>query len=71
MIEAYETNANMRQTFYRINGITHVEIWDTDEGYCPALCDSGGGWREDREFGTPGHVIAWARRYCPELDVIG
>ena len=71
-IEAYRTNAPMREAYYRMNGITHVAAWDSldDYGYNPALCDeSGNGFRMDAHCGTVGQVIEWARKYCPELPV--
>lgn len=72
MIEAYKTNAPLRAAFIRMNGITHAEVWDTESGYQVALCAAEGmGWRESPEFGTPGQCAAWARQYCPELDLIG
>lgn len=71
MIESYKTNAPLREAYFRINGIKHAEIWDTDEGYQVALCMSDGcGLRESPEFHTLGQCIAWARKYCPELSII-
>lgn len=72
MIEQWETHSPMRQSFYRMNGITHAEIWDTENGYVVALCSAPNvGFPESRECGTPGACIQWARKYCPELDLIG
>lgn len=69
IIEHYKSNRNMRESYIRMNNITHVEAWDTDEGYVPALCSAEGiGFpEEDREFGTVGQVMKWAQEYCPEL----
>lgn len=69
IIEHYKSNRNMRETYIRMNSLTHVEAWDTDEGYVPALCSAEGiGFPEnDREFRTVGQVMKWAQEYCPEL----
>jgi hypothetical protein len=69
IVEAYKTNRPMREQYFRMNGITHVEVWDTDDGYMPALCGGEGeGWPErEREFATVGQVMQWAATYCPEL----
>ena len=70
MIESYKTNAPMRETFYRMNGIKHIEIWDSENGYQAALCsDDGIGFRESPEFGTIGQCITWSRQFCPELNI--
>jgi hypothetical protein len=72
MIEAYKTNAPLRAAYLRMNGITHAEIWNTDEGYQVALCaDEGKGWPESPDFATPGQCAKWAATYCPELRLIG
>lgn len=72
MLEAYQTNAAMRATYYRMNKITHAEVWDTDNGYKVALCsDEGVGFPEQHELATVGQCYAWCRRYCPELAVKG
>lgn len=71
MIEAYKTNRTMRETFYRMNGIKHAEVWDTDNGYQVALCGSEGcGWRESPEFHTIGQCAKWVKTYCPELEIL-
>lgn len=71
MIETYKTNATMRNTFYRINHITHAEAWDTEEGYQVALCsDDGVGFRESPEFFTVGQCAQWVKTYCPELRML-
>lgn len=65
-------NEPLRSAYLRMNGITHAEIWETDEGYQLALCSAPGiGYRESPEFGTPGQCIAWLRDVCncAELDV--
>jgi len=74
MIEAYRSNAPLRQAFYRMNGIKHAEVWDSedDTGYQVALCGSEGcGWRESPVFATPGQCAAWVRTYAPEMPLIG
>ncbi len=71
MIEAYKTNAPMREAFYKMNGIKHAEIWDTDGGYQVAFCESEGcGWEESPEFSTIGQCINWSKTYCPELPLM-
>lgn len=72
IIESYEKNSNMREAYIRMNDITHVEAWDTEDGYIPALCSADGvGFPEnEREFGTIGQVMGWAKKYCPELPFL-
>lgn len=70
MIEAYKTNPSLRNSYYRMNGIKHAEVWDTDEGYQVALCGSEGcGWRCSPEFYTVGQCAKWIKEYCPELSL--
>ena len=71
-IEAYKTNRAMREQYFRINGITHAECWDSSgdgEGYIVALCGSDGcGWPERaRVFSTVGQAHKWVSEYAPEL----
>ena len=62
----------MREAFYRMNGITHAEIWDSENGYQLAVCSGDGmGWPESPDFATPGQCIGWARTYVPELEIKG
>lgn len=71
-IEAYEHNAPMRARYIEVNSLTHVEVWQKDDGYfCPAMCTSDGiGFAEEgRPFETEHGVVEWAARYCPELPV--
>lgn len=74
LIESYETNRAMRETYIRMNGFTHVEAWDHDDGdgYMPALCSGDGiGIPEHAlRFYTIGQVEAWAKRYAPELPFV-
>lgn len=75
IVEAYVTNAPMRESYFRLNGMVRVEAWDADDdepGYMPALCGSDGcGWPErSRVFATIGQCAAWAAKYCPELPFI-
>ena len=70
MIESYKTNRTMQETYLRINGITHAEIWDTDNGYQVALCSGENiGFPESPEFYTIGQCHEWVNRYCSELEI--
>ena len=65
VLQFYATNKPMRSAFLRMNGITHAEVWDTEEGYQIALCSADGiGFPEGPEFGTPGQCVAWLRNTC-------
>ena len=73
MIEAYETNRPMREAHCRMNGFTHVEIYETDdeEGTLYPFLTSGDGIgivERSAACYTEGQVMAWAKRYAPELD---
>lgn len=70
MIEAYKSNRPLREAYLRMNGITHAEIWDTEEGYKVHLCSGDGiGFPESPEFYMIGQCNEWAAKYCPELEI--
>lgn len=72
MLEHYRSNPYMRKVFFRMNGITHAEIWDSEDndGYQIALCSREGiGTRESPVFATPGQCIAWVRNTCNCQDL--
>jgi hypothetical protein len=70
-LEDYKGNRAMRELYFRINGITHAECWDSDdnEGYAVVLCEADGTcWPErDRVFYTVGQANKWVSEYAPEL----
>lgn len=69
MIEAYKTNRTLRETYLRMNSITHAEVWDTEEGYKVHLCTAPGiGYPESPEFYTIGQCRKWINEFCPELS---
>lgn len=77
--ESYRTNRGMRETYFRMNGITHAEICDatdcfdhTDpDAYKVMLTNGNGcGWWEPREFATIGQARKWCAEYAPELVII-
>ena len=71
IFESYKTNGTMRDRFYRMNGIKHAEVWDTDDGYTVALCTARGvGWIESGEKQSIRQCMAWARVHCPELSLL-
>ena len=70
MIEAYETNRALRETYLRMNAITHAEILDSENGYIVYMCSANGvGFPESQEFSTVGKCHEWVNKYCPELSI--
>jgi len=59
----------MRKVYYRMNNISHIEIWETPTGYAPALCDAPEGGFPQEEHPTISDAQKWAETYCPELHV--
>ncbi len=72
-VETYKTNRPMREAFFRMNGYTHVEAFETEEDgedvIYPMLThgDGIGSVERDSPCYTLGQLAAWARRFAPEL----
>ena len=70
MIEAYKTNRALRETYLRMNAVTHAEIWDSENGYIVYLCSAPGvGFPESPEFYTIEQCHKWVKEFCPELNI--
>lgn len=80
ILESYLTNRPLRETYFRINGITHAEVCDATDSceyrdpmaYKVMLTNGDScGWFESSEFSTVGAALGWCHKYAPELEVIG
>jgi len=63
----------MRAQYLKANGITHAEIWQTDNGYTLHLCSAPGiGFAESPEYPTANQCLVYLRRdcNCVELEVL-
>ena len=72
-IEMYETDRPMREFYFRVNGYTHVEAYETETDggdviYPMLTCGDGiGSVERNSPCYTLGQLAAWSRRFAPEL----